>query len=102
MNVSQLGTIKEKCLGCDKNIWMHNEIMSCDSCMTIVHAKCANSLFGYNHIVNSWHCFRCLSKPPKYNPFSALLNDKYDPNNLNDVEDLNEITKIYKRFPIPY
>ena len=43
---------------------------------------------------NSWHCFQCSSKPPKYNPFSTLLHDKYDPNSLADVEDLHEISKI--------
>ena len=94
MMIPQIGSIKEKCLGCDKYIWTHNEIVSCNSCMTIIHAKCARSLFNHNHMDNSWHCFQCLSKPPKYNPFSALLHDKYDPNTLADIEDLHEISKI--------
>ena len=85
---------KEKCLGCDKFIFIHNKIMTCSSCKAIVHAKCAKSLFDFNNTVNSWHCFQCLAKPPKYNPFSELSNDKHDPNNLEDIEDLQEISKI--------
>ena len=76
---------KEKCLGCDKFIFTHNKIMNCSNCKTIVHAKCAKSMFEFNNIVNSWHCFQCLGKPPKYNPFSELSNDKHDPNNLEDI-----------------
>ena len=45
-------------------------------------------------MTNLWNCFQCLSKPPKYNPFATVLNDKYDPNSLNDIDDINEISKI--------
>ena len=85
---------KEKCLGCDKFIWTHNKIMTCNGCKIIVHAKCAKSLFEYNGIANSWNCWKCLSKPPKYNPFSKIAYDKHDPNSLEDISDLVEISKI--------
>ena len=85
---------KEKCLGCKKFIWTHNKIMTCDNCKIVVHAKCAKSLFEFNNISNSWHCWQCLSKPPRYNPFSRLSHDKHDPNSLEDISDLLEISKI--------
>ncbi len=68
--------------------------MTCHGCDTIVHAKCAKSLFEYNNIVNSWLCWQCTSKPPKYNPFSELTYDKHDPNSLENIEDILEISKI--------
>ena len=88
----EINIIKEKCLGCNKFIWTHNQIMTCTSCKTIVHAKCAKSLFEFNSTVNLWHCYQCLAKPSKYNPFSQLSYDKYDPNSLEDIEDLIEIS----------
>ena len=87
---------KENCLGCDKFIWTDNLIMTCSSCDIIVHAKCAKSLFEFNNLENSWHCWQSLSKPPKYDPFSGLSHDKYDPNSLDDINDLLEISKILK------
>ena len=85
---------KEKCLGCDKFIWTHNQIMTCENCKIIVHGKCSKSLFTFNNVSNSWHCWQCLSKPPKYNPFSKHSHDKHDPNSLDDISDLVEISKI--------
>ena len=84
----------ENCLGCDNFILIHNKIMTCSSCKLIVHAKCAKPMFEFNNIVNSWQCFQCAGKAPKYNPFCELLNDKHDPNSLEDIEDLQEISKI--------
>lgn len=88
---------REKCKGCAKYILMHNKIMKCDSCEIIVHAKCAIShiKFEYNHIQNRWFCWECVSNTPKiYNPFNTMVYDKYDPNNLDNVGDLNEISNI--------
>ena len=45
-------TKTEKCLGCSKFIWTHNQIMTCDSCKIIAHAKCAKSLFDFNNIIS--------------------------------------------------
>ena len=92
--ISQCSVIREKCLGCDKFIWIHNQIMTCSGCNIVIHAKCAKSLFEFNNIVNSWHCYQCLAKPPKYNPFAEISYDKHDPNSLESIEDLLEISKI--------
>ena len=44
-------TEKEKCIGCNKFIWTHNQIiMTCKSYKIIVHAKCSKSLFEFNNI----------------------------------------------------
>ena len=87
-------TEKEKCLGCDRFIWTHNKIMTCNDCKIIVHANCAKALFEFNNITNSWHCWKCLSKPSKYNPFSKFSHDKHDPNSLEDVSDIVELSKV--------
>ena len=91
---SGTSTIKEKCLGCEKFIWAHNKIISCTSCNVIVHAKCSKSLFEFNQAKNSWLCWQCLLKPPKYNPFSELTHDKHDPNSLENINDIHEISNI--------
>ena len=67
-------------------IWIHNKIMTCSGCKVIVHAKCAKSIFKFNNVVNSWHCYQCLEQPPKYNPFAELSHDKHAPNSLEDIE----------------
>ena len=94
MMSSDTSTTKEKCLGCEKFIWAHNKIMSCSSCKVIVHAKCSKSLFEFNQAKNSWLCWQCILKPPKYNPFSGLTHDKHDPNSLENIDDIHEISNI--------
>ena len=81
-------------MGCDKFIWIHNKIMTCSKCDIIIHAKCAQTLFEFNSFTKSWNCFECLAKPSKYNPFAELICDKYNPNSLEEVEDIAEISKI--------
>ena len=68
--------------------------MTCSSCKVVVHAKCAKSIFNFNNVVQSWHCNQCLEQPPKYNPFAELSHDRHDPNSLEDIEDLIEISNI--------
>ena len=88
---------KERCKGCAKYILIHNKIMKCDSCEIIVHAKCSISLvkFEYDHLQNRWFCWECVSNTPKiYNPFNTMVYDKYDPNNMDNIGDLNEISNI--------
>ena len=93
MNFST-STIKEKCLGCEKYIWAHNKIISCSSCKVIIHAKCSKALFEFDQVKNSWICWQCVLKPQKYNPFSELTYDKHDPNSLENIEDIQEISNI--------
>ena len=88
-------TIKNKCVGCQKFLLLHNKIMSCESCDKIVHAECAKFNYEYNHLNNSWQCWDCCnSKNIRYNPFSNITYDKYDPANLNEIEDISEISKL--------
>ena len=69
--------------------------MSCESCNRIVHAECAKFNFEFNHISNCWQCNECvLNSGQKYNPFATISHDKHDPVNLDEIEDLAEISKI--------
>ena len=87
--------IKEKCKGCRKFILSHNKIMSCYRCPLIMHAKCAALNFKYDHINDRWACLECISNNlKKYNPFDSHVFNKYDPNNLDTIDDLNEISSI--------
>ena len=93
--------IKNKCEGCQKFILLHNKIMECQKCKRILHSECASSCFEYNHLNKCWICWECFSNSPyRYNPFSTLSYDKHDPNNLNDVEDLLEISNILENCSI--
>ena len=91
---SGTSTIKEKCLGCEKFIWAHNKIISCSNCEVIIHAKCSKLLFEFDQVKNSWLCWQCILKPAKYNPFSDLTYDKHDPNSLENIDDIHEISNI--------
>ena len=69
--------------------------MSCESCGNIVHSECARYNFEFDHLNNSWMCWNCSSnKTMRYNPFSNITHDKYDPTNLSEVEDVSEITRL--------
>ena len=88
-------TIKNKCIGCQKFLLLHNKIMSCKSCGNIVHSECAKYNFEFDHLNNSWLCLDCSSnKPMRYNPFSNITHDKYDPTNLHEIEDITEISRL--------
>ena len=88
-------SIKENCIGCQKSIMLHNKIITCSSCDEIAHAKCAKSIFEYNHLENSWICFECgINKVKRYNIFSTSSFDKHDPHSLHHIEDLHELSKI--------
>ena len=64
----------------------------------IVHSKCAKNLFQYNQTLDLWQCYACISNTPvRYNPFaSVLVHDKHDPVNLDEFEDISEISKIHE------
>ena len=86
---------KDKCEVCKGLIMKQSKIMTCNGCTKVVHGKCAKSLFVYDHIENTWMCFDCSnSKLKRYNIFSKNCYDKHDPNNLYDVDDLHELSKI--------
>ena len=69
--------------------------MICDICEGIFHADCSKSTFEYDQLKNCWHCQTCaLNKIDRYNPFSKLSFDKYDPVHIEDTDDITEISKI--------
>ena len=88
-------TIKNKCAGCKKIVLIHNKIMSCELCNKIVHSECARYIFEYNHLRNLWQCLECTKTEKKrYNPFSAINFDKYDPVQITESEDIAEISNV--------
>ena len=40
----------------NKNILKHNKFVICNKCQKICHAKCANKLYNFNFIEDSWVC----------------------------------------------
>ena len=90
--------IKNKCKGCSKFILMHNKILTCKSCETIVHSKCSKNLFQYNQTIDHWQCNDCIANlPARYNPFaSILIHDKHEPVHTSEFEDISEISKIHE------
>ena len=74
----------------------HHMFITCSSCCDeISHAKCAKSIFEYNHLENSWICFDYGSnKAKRYSIFSTSFFDKHDPHSLHHIEDLHELSKI--------
>ena len=88
-------SIKESCMGCQKSVLLHNKIITCSSCNKIAHGKCGKSIFEFSNVENSWICFDCASNESKrYNIFSMSCFDKHDPNSLDHIEDLHELSKI--------
>ena len=86
---------KERCGGCQGFVSIHNKIICCNSCDIMYHAKCSTNKFEFDHVNNLWICWKCFANnPKKYNPFISLTYDKHDPNCLNDIEDLKDITNI--------
>lgn len=97
MMIDRIKVKKEKCGGCYKFILTHNKIVSCEACNSIVHAKCASKTFEYDHLTDRWLCYECAkNRINRYNPFDTLTYDKHDPNNLDYVEDIIEISNILK------
>ena len=69
--------------------------MSCELCNKIVHSECARYIFEYNHLRNLWQCLECTKTEKKrYNPFSAINFDKYDPVQITESEDIAEISNV--------
>jgi len=88
---------RTKCGGCNKNILIHNKLMSCSICKNFVHANCAKNLFQYDQVSDSWQCNACISdSPARYNPFSNLCSDKYDPVQIDELGDISEMRRIHE------
>ena len=95
MSVLLQNTIKNKCEECQKFLLIHHKIISCKTCQKIVHSHCAKTIFKYNHLQACWQCKSCISSViTKYNPFSTISYDHYDPVNLAEIEDITEMSNI--------
>ena len=96
--IKQPTLIKNQCKGCDKFILMHNKILSCQSCETIVHSKCSKNLFQYNQTTDCWLCNNCIANQlTRYNPFApVLIHDKHEPVHLDEFDDISEISRIHE------
>ena len=69
--------------------------MSCHGCNVIYHGKCSSNYFEFDHTNGIWLCWQCIANSPKkYNPFVSLSFDKHDPNNIGDIEDIQNISNI--------
>ena len=93
-------TLRERCLGCNCEVFSHHKIMICSECNSIYHASCSETNFVFNHYKFSWQCRNCqLSEggSQRYNPFaSTMAYDKYDPNYVEINDDLKTISNILK------
>ena len=95
MVVTSQNTIINKCEICQKHLLLHHKIIVCESCDIIVHGKCSEQSFSYNHIKNCWECHNCtINAERRYNPFASSAFSKYDPVDLSCIDDLSEISKI--------
>ena len=87
--------LKQECLGCQKTILLHTTIITCAVCSAMSHSECAKLAFEFNVINGTWMCYEYKSnKQIRYNPFKNLLFNEHDPNSLNPMEDLHELSKI--------
>ena len=85
--------LKEKCHGCSKNILKHNQIVICQYCQKIVHGKCAQKLYNFDHLSDAWSCWECTSVSEKrYNPFNSIL--QYNKHAHDDSESFDDLKKI--------
>ena len=90
-------SIKQECLGCHKIILFHEfeTIITCAICSAISHGDCAKLAFEFNHINGTRMCYKCTNtKQIRFNPLNNLLFDEHDPNSLNPMEDLHDLSKI--------
>ena len=88
-------TTKNRCEGCNKFLLLHNKIMTCILCEKIVHAECAKYNFSFNHLLNLWQCLECADMDSqRYNPFSSVHLDKYDPVQMHESNDIAELSRL--------
>ena len=85
---------KRRCEVCNDLTNARSNI-SCNICDKTIHNNCTKSALEFNQPIGSWLCENCsLDNEKRYNPFLSLTQDKYDPINLDDAEDISEISKI--------
>ena len=86
---------KEICHGCSKNMLKHHRFVICNNCEKICHAKCADKLYRFNLIEDSWCCWECSSlEESRYNPFKSYKYDKYSQPDTNIFEEIHKLEHI--------
>ena len=74
---------------------MHNKFVICCECNAIAHDKCAEKLFNFDQICDTWHCFKChLNQIKRYNPFNNLYRDSHLPDDSDAIVEIESISKI--------
>ncbi len=97
MTPINFNVIREKCSGCQRDIFCHNKIMLCQGCNDIYHAECSEQTFKFNHMKQIWTCMKCETFGlQRYNPFNSVIYDKYDPNTMESDEDMETLSNILK------
>ena len=86
---------KEVCHGCSKNMLKHHAFVICKNCEKICHAKCANKIYIFDHIDDSWCCWECSPlEESRYNPFKSYRYDKYSQPDSNIFEEIHQLENI--------
>ena len=86
---------KEHCQGCDKNLLKHNKFAICCECSVIAHRKCAQKIFNFDQIHESWRCWKCDSNQIKrYSPFNKLYRDSHLPDDSEAMDEIESISQI--------
>ena len=100
MDISTIS--RETCHICSKNIVKHNSFVICKTCEKICHYKCANKVYTFNFIENSWCCWECSSlEETRYNPFKSYRYDKYsqpDNESFDEIHQLKNLLNNCKRY----
>ena len=101
INTNEYNTVikRESCKVCQKFILTYNRIIACQQCKVIYHAECSQNNLQYSHLTGQWFCKECINDLiPKYNPFDGLKCDKYDQFDLQQIADIETISKILNSF----
>ena len=93
---------RETCHSCSKNILKHNSFVICETCDKICHSKCANKVYTFDFIENSWCCWEYSSlEETRYNPFKSYRYDKYsqpDNESFDEIHQLENLLNSCKRY----
>ena len=97
MSSINFNTIREKCQGCENEIFCHHKVIICQGCNTIYHANCSQNSFSFDHRSQVWTCYDCHTNVcDRYNPFESVSSDKHDHSPDSYSEDVNTISNILK------
>ena len=65
------------------------------SCSEIAHEKCAQKIFNFDQIHESWLCGKCsASQTLRYNPFNNIFHDTHLPDDSEAMDEINLVSQI--------